>query len=774
MSGNSTLTNAGWVADRTAIIQAQPTVVGRYPFNGTLVPEVGPFPTFYRDSGSGLVYVKDNLGVMWQTIAGECAFHGGRRVRNLARFSENLTFNGTNGWIVVNGATVAAVNDSTILHPSGAGPVFLLTRAATTANSVLRSQTAYVLRAMPHVFSCRIYANTATTAELRLYISGGATLVTRVVNITSGWNRFAISGTPDGTSQYVYSIAVGDASATPWGSGNSVSAYVCDVLLEECLDGTAAPSEYVPRDSWPRNRYWYGAGVDGVQWFGTAKANTVNGSTGLVTEATGADLECFVWTFPTCQQFYTNNDTLSGATATGGTLTAGAAASPDGLTGAEQLAEDTSTGVHYWSQTLTGSNTYDNKWVNLNVFARYDGANARPWVYLQLVDLAGATVSAFFNVQTGVVGTVGRGTGSMEPVGNGWYRCVWSVSIGNGASDAIMRVGVATADNTTSHTGVTGRRNWFWLPNATFPISAAGADRPIAVPAIQTGASAANVPGQFIGVDVEGLLGLTDFAVASTMAAYYVPAQEDKRAYGVVTYIRTTAPVEVMGAFGTYDYHRTGLTIRPNNAPGSPHKSKWAFDFYAGDVNQDFMWQANTRVRAGQVMIPRNTQPDNQNARKMYTAQNEGTTGGTEPTWNTSGFPTAPQTDGTVVWRCEYDNGITGNWEGYLGAHLVPANGFMKPARYSWFISFDDYGCFEDRVEYEKQTIPQFGQGMRTVLKYRPKTLCVGTFGTNKGFPSGASDPTMSTAEYFGTLTAMHRNLVIVAGNVNAQRCAAL
>jgi len=80
----------------------------RASLTASLVPEVGPLPIFYRDtSGSGLPYITDCNGVLRQSVAGEALFWGARRVYNLCRYSENLTFNGANGWSAINGAAVA-------------------------------------------------------------------------------------------------------------------------------------------------------------------------------------------------------------------------------------------------------------------------------------------------------------------------------------------------------------------------------------------------------------------------------------------------------------------------------------------------------------------------------------------------------------------------------------------------------------------------------------------------------------------------------------------
>ena len=745
----------------------------------TLTPERGPLPLFFRDtSGSGLPFLTDCNGVLRQTAAGECLFWGARRVQNLCRYSSNLAFNGTNGWSAINGATVAAAGTSQQAGPDGNQTAWLITRANATASSVVRSQSSYTLRAVPHVFSVWLKAGTATTAELRVYIFGGATLSTKIVSVDSTWRRFSISGTPDGTSAYVYSIAAGD-----WTSGASVTVLTAFPQLEEVY-GTSnlAPSEYVPRDSYPASSYWSGAAVDGVQYFNTSNGNTVDSGTGLVTEAAGTALTTVkgAATFPSVQQFFLNTATLSSATGSALTIGTAAAAGPDGATSAISLTEDTTTATHFASQTLTGTSTYDGKYVCYSVFAKYAGASTgRSWIRLAILDVDGATTkSCFFNIETGTVGTASHGTGYIESLADGWMRCVWSsVPLGSGASDAIARVFLSTDGSTVSYLGAS-KVAYIWGPNVTTALSTSGADKPVAVPYSVTAAAASNIPGAAIAYEVSGLLGYTNIAVASDFSAYYTPAQGDKREYSAVSYIRTAAPIENAGAVGKYDFDRTGLTIRPNNTTSSEHRSKFAFDNYAGDINNLFFWQASRQYKVGDIVIDTTTLPDNSNNKKMFTCVVAGTSGAVEPTWDTT-FTTPPDktsnltVDNDVRWQVNENNGISGNWESYLGCHKVPAGSFLTTTRFAWFIAADEYGCFENGVAFDKQTNQLFANGRRTVLRYTPKLLFMGTMGSNQGIAplaiASASAPSLMS-----THTSFHKTLRVYSARLTAPEVAAL
>lgn len=751
----------------------------RASLTASLVPEVGPLPIFYRDtSGSGLPYIADCNGVLRQSVAGEALFWGARRVYNLCRYSENLTFNGANGWSAVNSASVAIPGTSQQAGPDGNQTAWLITRAATTASSVLRSQTAYTLRAVPHTFSVWLKAGTATSAELRVYISGGVTLVTQIVSVDSTWRRYAVSGTPDGTSAYVYSIAAGD-----WTSGASVTVLAAFPQLEE-IYGTSnvAPSEYVPRDSYPQNSYWYGAGVDGVRYFDTEQANTLNVGTGVVTEVTGAPLTTTkgVATFPSVQQFFLNTASMSTATGSALTITANTVAGPDGAVSAISLTEDTTTATHFASQTLTGINTFDGKYVCYSVFAKYAGAaTGRPWIRLSLLDLDGATTkSCFFNIETGSVGTATHGVGYVETLANGWFRCVWSaVPLGTGISDALARIFLSPDGLTVSYLGAS-KVAYVWGPNVTTALSSTGGEKPLALPYSASAAAANNIPGSLVCYEVEGLLGYTDFAVISDFSAYYIPAQQDKQTYSAVTYIRTSAPVQNAGGVGVYDWDRTGLTIRPNNSPASEQKSMCGWDFYYGDLNNTYFWRANTQYNAGMIALDTTTLPDNSNSKKMFTCVVGGVSGPTEPTWVTT-FTTPPNTtsnltvDGSVRWQVNEQNGISGNWEPYLGCQKVPTGGFLETKRFGWNIAASGYGCYENGVPFVRQTSRLFENGGRSVLRYLPKLLYLGTFGANQGIPPGAIG-SASVSALMSNHTSMHKNLRVYNAQMTAEEVAAL
>ena len=127
------------------------------------------------------------------------------------------------------------------------------------------------------------------------------------------------------------------------------------------------------------------------------------------------------------------------------TVATNATTSPNGAVDADAIIENTSTSAHdvYNSAILAaGAQTF-------NVYVK---PNGRSWVNLFVFQGGGASNSTWFNVSTGVVGTVPAGTtASITPVGNGWYRCGITFTALAAAASAYVRL--ATGDNISSYTG---------------------------------------------------------------------------------------------------------------------------------------------------------------------------------------------------------------------------------------------------------------------------------------------------------------------------------
>ncbi len=104
---------------------------------------------------------------------------------------------------------------------------------------------------------------------------------------------------------------------------------------------------------------------------------------------------------------------------TGTTVTANSTTAPNGTTTASTILQTTSGYLNYATGTPFAS--------SLMTFSFYAKASTSTWALATLKAFAGGTETAWFNLSTGVVGTVGANlTASMVSVGNGWYRCIIS------------------------------------------------------------------------------------------------------------------------------------------------------------------------------------------------------------------------------------------------------------------------------------------------------------------------------------------------------------
>ena len=116
----------------------------------------------------------------------------------------------------------------------------------------------------------------------------------------------------------------------------------------------------------------------------------------------------------------------------------------------EAVAPDGTLSASKFISTTTGSNSGAYRAIagtatTISMYAKAAGKN-----WLAFINTSGSAFIAFFNVSTGVVGTVATGyTASITAVGNGWYRCVLTAASG---SFAFHQWCVCDQDNDTSVT----------------------------------------------------------------------------------------------------------------------------------------------------------------------------------------------------------------------------------------------------------------------------------------------------------------------------------
>jgi hypothetical protein len=210
----------------------------------------------------------------------------------------------------------------------------------------------------------------------------------------------------------------------------------------------------------------------------------------------------------------------------GATVTTNTVVSPDGTLTADKLVEDTATSLHrtyYQLATTAGAHT----------FSLYAKKAEREWLVLILFDNSGTSPSVYFNLSTGVVGNTSNATGTITSVGNGWYRCTITATIGaSGASGAQVYLTTANGGPVTyTGDGTSGIYIWGAQLEAASTVG----------PYIKTVATAITTP---YAAPIESPNGLA-FPLLSSMT----PARNSDMTFELAS--NTSLVVKVRGSDGT-------------------------------------------------------------------------------------------------------------------------------------------------------------------------------------------------------------------------------
>ena len=122
---------------------------------------------------------------------------------------------------------------------------------------------------------------------------------------------------------------------------------------------------------------------------------------------------------------------------TNATITANSTISPDGTQNADKVIADTTNGVHRIEQDKATAAQVATQ----SVFAKASGYN--------FIAVENGGELAYFNISTGVVGSVSGGTASIQDYGNGWYRCILTATALNSKS----YIYICSADNVITFAG---------------------------------------------------------------------------------------------------------------------------------------------------------------------------------------------------------------------------------------------------------------------------------------------------------------------------------
>lgn len=152
---------------------------------------------------------------------------------------------------------------------------------------------------------------------------------------------------------------------------------------------------------------------------------------------------------------YTEQFDNAGWIKTRSSITTNSAVAPDGSSTADKIVEDTATGTHAVSQSVTIAAT------TAYTLTCYAKKSERPALVLQFPSTPfGATVLSYFDLETGTIGTFQNCTASISNAGNGWYRCsITATSTVGGAGTVAI---YASLTNTNSYSGDGTRGIFIW------------------------------------------------------------------------------------------------------------------------------------------------------------------------------------------------------------------------------------------------------------------------------------------------------------------------
>jgi hypothetical protein len=137
----------------------------------------------------------------------------------------------------------------------------------------------------------------------------------------------------------------------------------------------------------------------------------------------------------------------------GCSISANNSIAPDGTKSADKLLETTSNTQHSVYKGLT---------VTPGVFTRSFYVKAAERTFCIIRQFDGETnKGAYFNLQTGVIGTVSAGlTANIESAGNGWFRC--SVTYTTAETSERIEIAPAIVDGTSNYVGDTAKGILIW------------------------------------------------------------------------------------------------------------------------------------------------------------------------------------------------------------------------------------------------------------------------------------------------------------------------
>jgi hypothetical protein len=341
------------------------------------------------------------------TRAGTRTYFGQEMVKaeeNLVLYSQDLSQWTNQGVTLVSGKTA----------PDGTSTAFSVTAASGNQRIFISPSVVSGVIHTISVFMRRVVG----TGTITFRSPAGAD-INVTAEVTSSWSRVVITGTSSGSS---INVVVGVQTI-----GDEIE--VWGAQLEQRSFATA----YTPTTTQPITNY--------QRLLKTAAANEWPREFDPVT---GECLGRSVWESRTnllqrSEEFDNAYWTKDAVTITANTIVA-----PDGTLTGDFMRSTSATSLQSIKRLFTGG------WGGLATFSIYVKAGGARYLSLRLPDFK---TIAYYDLQDGLSSApYGSATASITPVGNNWYRCVYSATLNSSATFTIALSDVFTG-TTTSYTG---------------------------------------------------------------------------------------------------------------------------------------------------------------------------------------------------------------------------------------------------------------------------------------------------------------------------------
>jgi hypothetical protein len=288
--------------------------------------------------------------------------------------------------------------------PNGGNTGALFTGTSATNAYILKSFSTII----GQVYNCFVYLKGNSSGSVSIRVDGAGTAPVNNVNYTTSYQQFTYTFTADSTTS---TFIIGGYAT--WTGSEAIY-----VAFPQANIGSTAKPYFPTTDSLnvPRLTYQNGGG----------------GCPSLLLEKQSTNL--ILWS----EQF----DNTSAWTTAGSTVTANNTTSPDGTQNADLLTFNvTAYPSIYQAVTTTNGATY-----TASIYAKKGNQN---FLGLEIRGSSSAT-DTVFNLNTGVIVS---GTGTIESVGNGWYRC--SITKAANSTSTLLIIG-------RGDTAVSGDTLYLW------------------------------------------------------------------------------------------------------------------------------------------------------------------------------------------------------------------------------------------------------------------------------------------------------------------------